>query len=343
MSSTQPATETELKEYCLRRLGKPVIEVNLADEQQDDLFDEALQIFQEYHYDGSTQTYLPKEITASTQKLASAPTGTFSKNESITGGTSGLKANFHDYHSANTTIRYYSPEKKNSSNAIAIGDGNTYFKDVTTTWTAGETITGGTSGATAAVHASTTQSLGAIDTHYISLDEKYAGVSGILPFSANYVGSGMFSVKYQFALNELYRLGTDMKNWVFAQQHLRMIDELFSGKPQFRFNKHLDRLHLDIDWEQDVDIDDLVIIRAHEVLDVTSFTDGYNDEFLKKYLVSLFKKQWGQNLMKFEGIQMPGGVTLNGRQLYDDAREELTQLTEELYTRYSGPDQFIVG
>jgi len=100
---------------------------------------------------------------------------------------------------------------------------------------------------------------------------------------------------------------------------------------------------LDIDWDQDVDIDDLVIIRAHEVLDVTSFTDGYNDEFLKKYLVSLFKKQWGQNLMKFEGIQMPGGVTLNGRQLYDDAREELTQLTEELYTRYSGPDQFIVG
>ena len=168
-------------------------------------------------------------------------------------------------------------------------------------------------------------------------------ILSILKERENFKGTGMFSVKYQFALNELYRLGTDMKNWVFAQQHLRTIDDLFGGKPQFRFNQHLDRLYLDIDWDQDVDIDDLVIIRAHEVLDVTSFTDGYNDEFLKKYLVSLFKKQWGQNLMKFEGIQMPGGVTLNGRQLYDDAREELTQLNEELYTRYSGPDQFIVG
>ena len=343
MSSTQPATETELKEYCLRRLGKPVIDVNISDEQQDDLFDEALQIFQSYHYDGSTQTYLPKEITASTQKLASAPTGTFQQNEYITGGKSALRVKFHDYHSANTTIRYYDPEKKNSSNAIAIGDGDTYYRDVTTTWTASETITGATSGATATVHASTTQSIGAIDNHYISLDEKYSGISGILPFTSNFKGTGMFSVKYQFALNELYRLGTDMKNWVFAQQHLRTIDDLFGGKPQFRFNQHLDRLYLDIDWDQDVDIDDIIILRAHEVLDVTSFTDGYNDEFLKKYLATLFKKQWGQNLMKFEGIQMPGGVTLNGRQLYDDAREELTLLNEELYTRYSGPDQFIVG
>ena len=343
MSSTQPATETELKEYCLRRLGKPVIDVNLSDEQQDDLFDEALQIFQSYHYDGSTQMYLPKEVSASTQKLASAPTGTFQQNEYITGGTSALRAKFHDYHSANTTIRYYSPEKKNSSNAIAIGDVDTYYRDVTTTWTASETITGATSGATATVHASTTQSIGAIDNHYISLDEKYSGISGILPFTSNFKGTGMFSVKYQFALNELYRLGTDMKNWVFAQQHLRTIDDLFGGKPQFRFNQHLDRLYLDIDWDQDVDIDDIIILRAHEVLDVTSFTDGYNDEFLKKYLATLFKKQWGQNLMKFEGIQMPGGVTLNGRQLYDDAREELTLLNEELYTRYSGPDQFIVG
>ena len=343
MSSTQPATETELKEYCLRRLGKPVIDVNLSDEQQDDLFDEALQIFQSYHYDGSTQMYLPKEVSASTQKLASAPTGTFQQNEYITGGTSALRAKFHDYHSANTTIRYYSPEKKNSSNAIAIGDGDTYYRDVTATWTASETITGATSGATATIHASTAQSLGVIDNHYISLDEKYSGVTGILPFTANYKGSGMFSVKYQFALNELYRLGTDIKNLVFDQQHLRMIDELFGGKPQFRYNKHLDRLYLDIDWDQDVNIDDIIIIRAYEVLDVTSFTDGYNDEFLKKYLATLFKKQWGQNLMKFEGIQMPGGVTLNGRQLYDDAREELTLLNEELYTRYSGPDQFIVG
>ena len=343
MSSTQPATETELKEYCLRRLGKPVIDVNLSDEQQDDLFDEALQIFQSYHYDGSTQKYLPKEITAYTQKLASAPTGTFQQNEYITGGTSALRVKFHDYHSANTTIRYYDPEKKNSSNAIAIGDGDTYYRDVTTTWTASETITGATSGATATVHASTTQSIGAIDNHYISLDEKYSGISGILPFTSNFKGTGMFSVKYQFALNELYRLGTDMKNWVFAQQHLSQIDHLFGGKPQFRFNQHLDRLYLDIDWDQDVDIDDIIIIRAHEVLDVTTFTDGYNDEFLKKYLATLFKKQWGQNLMKFEGIQMPGGVTLNGRQLYDDAREELTLLNEELYTRYTGPDQFIVG
>jgi len=164
---TQPTTRTTFKDYCKRKLGHPVIELNLDDDQIEDTIDDAITYWQEYHFDGTHPEYVKKQISASTQ-IVSSQSGTFSAGETIEGGTSGIRATINDYISSNTTIRYSKPTTKNNANAIAKGDGNTYYTDTTTTWTASETITGLTSGATATVHSSTAQTLGDIDNHYIS-------------------------------------------------------------------------------------------------------------------------------------------------------------------------------
>jgi len=110
-----------------------------------------------------------------------------------------------------------------------------------------------------------------------------------------------------------------------------------------RFNRMTDKLHLDMDWDNAVDIDDWIIVQCFKKIDGTTYTEIYNDIFLKKYTIALFKKQWGQNLIKFEGMQLPGGATLNGRQIYDDGNTELERLDEELQLKYQAPDNFYVG
>ena len=281
---TQPTSRTTFKDYCKRKLGHPVVELNLDDDQIEDTIDDAITYWQEHHFDGTHPEFVKKQITASTQ-IVSSTSGTFSSGETIEGGSSGIKATFHQYHSANTTIRYSKPTTKNNSNADAIGDGNTYYTDITTTWTAGETITGASSGATATVHASTAQTIGDIDNQYLSLDESYIGITGIIPLTENLQGStNMFSVNYQYALNDLYTMGAagDMKNYVFTQQYLAAIQNLFVGLPRFRFNRHRDRIYLDIDWSADLKIDDFVVIEAYASMNPETYTDAYRQAYGSK-------------------------------------------------------------
>ena len=338
---TQPTSRSTLKDYCKRKLGWPVVEINIDDDQLEDTMDDSIQYWQEYHFDGTTPEYISHILTASTLKLDASPSGTFSGGEYITGGTSGVRATLFDYVSSNTTIRFSNPANKDGR-----GDGNTYYANTGTLFSTGETITGGTSGSTATVHSSTDPALGEIDNKYISLAENYIGIRGIVPLHSN-IGSGdatMFDVEYQFALNELYHVAAgNLKNYVFSQQHLALINQLFTGMPRFRFNRHQDKVYLDIDWGEDIGIDDFFIIEAYSSLDPATNTDAYSDLFLKRYTTALFKKQWGQNLIKFEGLQLPGGVTLNGRQLYDDANTEIEKIEEEMQLRYQLPDDFMIG
>jgi len=304
----------------------------------EDRMDDALEYFQEYHFDATEPTFLKHQITGSTLKLTANVV--FTAGETITGGTSGVRATVHDYISANTTIRYKNPEVKSG------GDGNTFYANTTTTFGNGETVTGGTSGASATTAASNANSLGDFDNEYISITENIIGVKGVIPFYRETEGNtNMFSVNYQYALNDLYRMGTgaQMSNYVFTQQHLTTINNLFNTMPRFRFNRHTDRLYLDIRWGDDVKIDDFIVAECYTITDPSSFSDVYGDMFLKKYVTSLFKKQWGQNLIKFEGLQLPGGVTLNGRQLYDDAVQELDKIEEEVQLKYQLPDDFMIG
>ena len=335
---TQPTTRATLKDYAKRQLGHPVVELNLDDDQMEDRIDDALEFFQEYHFDGTYPKFVKRQITASTLKITSNVT--FTEGEYITGGTSGVRATVHEYHSANTTIRYKNPEVKSG------GDGNTYYANTTTTFGNGETITGGTSSLTATTNGTSANAFGDFDNQYISIDENVIGIKSVIPFySDTSSSSNMFSVNYQYALNDLYTMGSmsSMKNYTFSQQRISMIHNLFHTMPRFRFNRHMDRLYLDIDWGSDVKIDDWIVAEAYAIVDPSSYSDVWGDMFLKKYVTSLFKKQWGQNLIKFEGMQLPGGITLNGRQLYDDANTELERIEEEVQLKYQLPDDFMVG
>ena len=335
---TQPTTRTTFKDYCKRKLGWPVVELNIDDDQVEDCIDDSLQFYQEYHFDATENTFLKHQISGSTLKLAGAPSGDFSNGEIITGGTSGVQATVHAYHSANTTLRYKDPEVKSG------GDGNTFYANTTTTFSTGETITGNTSSATATTHASTATAIGDFDNKYISIAEAIIGVRRIIPFSDNSRTNSMFSSKYQFALSEMHSLGSGgLASFEIAQEYLALINEMFTGQPSFRYNRHADKLYLDISWGSDADIDDFIVVEVDKILDPATYTDIWGDMFLKRYNTALMKKQWGQNLTKFEGMQLPGGVTMNGRQLYDDATTELETIQTEMSLRYELPIDHLIG
>ena len=335
---TQPTTRSTFKDYCKRKLGWPVVELNIDDDQVEDCIDDSLQFYQEYHFDATENTYLKHQISGSTLKLAGAPSGTFSNGEIITGGTSGVQATVHAYHSANTTLRYKDPEVKSG------GDGNTFYANTTTTFSTGETITGNTSSATATTHASTATAIGDFDNKYITIAEAIIGVRRIIPFSDNSRTNSMFSSKYQFALSEMHSLGSGgLASFEIAQEYLMLINEMFTGQPMFRYNRHADKLFLDISWGSDADIDDFIVVEVDKILDPATYADIWGDMFLKRYNTALMKKQWGQNLTKFEGMQLPGGVTMNGRQLYDDATAELETIQTEMSLRYELPVDHLIG
>ena len=334
---TQPTTRATFKDYCKRKLGWPVVELNIDDDQVEDCIDDSLQFYQEYHYDATENVYLKHQISGSTLKLAGAPSGTFTDGEKITGGTSGVQAIVHAYHSANTTLRYKDPEVKTG------GDGNTYYANTTTTFSTNETITGDSSGATATTHGSTATAIGDFDNKYIAIAEAIIGVRRVVPFYDNSRSYSMFSSMYQFALAEMHQVGSSLVNFEMSQQHLMLLNEMFTGTPMFRFQRHMDRLHLDISWGADVDIDDWIIVECDKIIDPDTYADIWSDMFLKRYNTALMKKQWGQNLIKFEGMQLPGGVTMNGRQMYDDATTELTEISEQMQLRYELPVDHLIG
>ena len=340
MSSTQPASTTELKEYALRKLGKPVIDINLADEQMNDMIDESIQMFQEYHFDGTEVHYLPEQVAPSTLTFASASTGTFSAGETITGGTSNATAKIHEV-TSNTVLKF--KEHKDGNGLRAANTSGATF-------VSGETVTGGSSGATGVPHATqaTAVSFGNVDTRYLTIDDTIIGVRDVLPISRALSSNDMFSVEYQFNLNELPNVlqgAGGLSNFALTKQNLSLLNQMFSSgtSRQMRFNRMTDKLHLDMDWDNAVDIDDWIIVQCYKKIDGGTYTEIYNDIFLKKYTIALFKKQWGQNLIKFEGMQLPGGATLNGRQIYDDGNNELEKLDEELQMKYQLPDNFYVG
>ena len=269
---TQPTTRATLKDYAKRQLGHPVVELNIDDDQMEDRIDDALEYFQEYHFDATYPTFLKHQITSSTLKIQSNTT--FTAGEYITGGTSGVRATVHQYHSANTTIRYKDPMVKSG------GDGNTYYANTTTTFGNAETVTGETSELSATTATSSANTLGDFDNQYISVAENIIGIKGVMPFWSDTAGStNMFSINYQYALNDLYSIGaaSTFRDYVFTQQNLAMIRNLFHTSPRFRFNRHTDRLYLDVDWGTDLTIDKWVVVEAYTVPDPTTFSDVYGD------------------------------------------------------------------
>ena len=280
----QPSTRSELITYAKRQLGAPVLEINVADEQVEDILDDAIQYFQERHFDGVYPTFLKYKIT----------------EDDIKRGRSR--------------------------------DGNTDNVGITTQ-TATSTIDG------QSVSFSFNET-----SNYLQVPPDILGITKVFHFDgSNRMSSGMFSLKYQLFLNDVYFYGsTELLTYAMTKTYLEDINFLLTTQKQIRFNKRQNRLYLDIDWSS-VSADEFLVFDVFRTLNPNDYAKVYNDSFLKRYFTALLKKQWGTNLIKFQGVKLPGGVELNGRQIYDDAMNDLTIIREQMSNTYEIPPLDFIG
>lgn len=244
-----PNSRATFKEYCLRKLGKPVIEINVDDDQVDDRVDEALKKYYDFHFDGSDKIYYKHQVTQ---------------------------------------------------------------EDV--------------------------------DNKYITMPENILGVVNLFPIADPSIRSDdLFNIRYQIALNDLYTLtSVSMVPYYMVMEHLSLIQEMLVGKQPIRYNRHKDRLYVDMDWNS-IKIGEFFLVEAYEIVDPDVWTDAWGDNWLQRYCTELIKKQWGSNLTKFTGMQLPGGIQFNGEKIYDDAVSEIDKLESTLINSYSLPVMDMVG
>ena len=313
-----------LKQYALRALGAPVLEINVDEDQLEDRLDEALEYWRQYHYDGTEQIYMKQQIRASEINLTTSVAQNFVLAEIVRGSTSGATAEV-----VRETTRV-------STGTLLL------VKKVVGTFVAGETITGSASGQTA-VLGTTPFILREYDLKYIEIPDLVYGVTKVLSIGMASSSKNIFDLQYQLRLNDLYDLtSTSIIYYKTVMSHLALLDFELNGHQLFRFNRRTNRLYLDLNWETDVVFGDYIIIQAYRALDPTQFTKVWNEQWLKHYVTALFKKQWATNLKKFSGIQLPGGVTLDGDKLYDEATSEVKELEDELMNK-SAPLDFFIG
>ena len=180
-------------------------------------------------------------------------------------------------------------------------------------------------------------------SNFIQVPETVVGIEKIFKFDMSAISGGMFSIKYQLFLNDLYYFNSvELLQYAMVKSYLEDIDFLLTTEAQVRFNKRQDRLYLDIDYNS-LNAGDFIVIDCHRILDPTTYTQLFNDSFLKRYLTALIKRQWGMNLIKFQGVKLPGGIELNGRQIYDDALRELEMIRQEMMSTYELPPLDFIG
>lgn len=243
-----PTTRTEFKEYCLRKLGKPVIEINVDDDQVEDRIDEALKYYWDYHFDGSDRIYYKHQIT----------------QDDIT---------------------------------------NKSF----------------------------------------TLPENIIGAVRIFNIGDSMVTNNLFDIRYQIALNDLYTLtSASMIPYYMAFQHIQLMEQMLVGMQPIRYNRHMNKLNVDMDWGR-VTVGNYIIVEAYSIVDPETYEDAWGDRWLALYATALIKQQWGANLTKFTGMQLPGGVMFNGEKIYNDATAEITAMEQDMLKSYSLPVYDMMG
>ena len=288
----KPATRQQLIDYCLRKLGAPVLEINVDDDQIDDLVDDAIQLFNERHFDGVERMYLKYEITQ----------GDIDR---------GIGAEV--------------PGEDTPNSKTGVG--------IVTTTTTSTSIPG----------YGTTTTTFYENSNFLQIPDSVVGVNKIFKFDTSSISGSMFSIKYQLFLNDLYYFNSvELLQYSMTKTRLEDIDFLLTPEAQVRFNKRQDRLYLDIDWASQT-VGNFLVLDCHRALDPDNFTQVYNDYFVKLYLTALIKRQWGQNLIKFRGVKLPGGLELNGREIYDDAERDLERIKEKMMLEYELPPLDFIG
>ena len=244
-----PTTRTEFKEYCLRKLGKPVIEINIDDDQIDDRIDEALRYYWDYHFDGTDKVYYKHQVT--------------------------------------------SQDKANK---------------------------------------------------YITVPENIIGAVRVFPIADPMVRSDdLFNIRYQIALNDLYTLtSVSMVPYYMVMEHLALISEMLVGQQPIRFNRHMNRVYVDMDWGN-IKVGEFLLIEAYEVIDPAIWSQVWSDRWLQNYTTAKLKYQWGSNLTKFVGVNLPGGVQFNGERILSDAESEIAKMEQEMISSYSLPVSDMTG
>ena len=316
------STRSGLKDYALRALGAPVLEINVDDDQIEDRIDEALDYWKLYHYEGVEQIYLKQQIRASEIVLTTSVAANFHLAERITGATSGA------------TAEVCQESSRTSSGTLLL------VRNISGTFTAGEAITGANSGTNATT---STITLREYDNRYIEVPDYVWGVTKILSAGQASSSKNIFDLQYQLRLNDLYDLtSTSLIYYKTVMSHLALLDLELNGHQGFRFNRLNGRLYLDANWATDFILGDYIIVQGYRAMDPTTWSKVYNEPWLKHYVTALFKKQWATNIKKFSGIQLPGGVTLDGDKLYDEATTEIKELEDELQNK-SAPLDFFMG
>ena len=316
------STRSGLKDYALRALGAPVLEINVDDDQIEDRIDEALDYWKLYHYEGVEQIYLKQQIRASEIVLTTSVAANFDLTERITGASSGATAEV-----CRESIRV-------SSGTLLL------VRNISGTFTAGEAITGASSGTTTTTVSIT---LREYDNRYVEVPDYVWGVTKILSMGQASSSKNIFDLQYQLRLNDLYDLtSTSLIYYKTVMSHLALLDLELNGHQGFRFNRLNGRLYLDANWQTDFILGDHIIVQSYRAMDPTTWSKVYNEPWLKHYVTALFKKQWATNIKKFSGIQLPGGVTLDGDKLYDEATTEIKELEDELQNK-SAPLDFFMG
>ena len=276
-----PASRQGLIDYAKRQLGAPVLEINVAEEQVDDIIDDSLQFFHERHFDGVVQTFLKYVITQEDIDRARSQVGGVGiASTQVTAKVGGIP----------TTFNFYETE------------------------------------------------------NFIPVPPQIIGITKVFQMEgSSSISAGMFNIKYQLFLNDLYHFSSlELLTYSMVKRQLSDIDFLLNTQKQIRFNQRQDRLYVDMDWSA-VDVGNILVIDCYRLLDPDDSTGVWNDSFLKKYVTAALKKQWGQNLIKFQGVKLPGGTELNGRQIYDDGVTELSALMDKMSSTYELPPLDMIG
>ena len=273
----------EFKDYCLRRLGAPVLEINVSHEQIEDAIDDGIQLYQERHFDGVERMYLKYKITQ-----ADIDRGTGKNTDGV-----GI---------VTTTV--------NSSAVSGLGT-------VTSNWY--ET------------------------SNFIEVPDPVIGIEKIFKFDTSSISGGMFSIKYQLFMNDLYYFNSvNLLQYAMTKSYLEDIDHLLTTDKQVRFNKRQNRLYMDIDWGAE-SVDNWLILDCYRALDPAIFGTMLNDLFLKQWVTASIKKQWGINMSKFKGIKLPGGIEMNGSEIYSEAVNELNDLRGRMASEFEIPPYDFIG
>ena len=184
-----------------------------------------------------------------------------------------------------------------------------------------------------------------IQNEYIDIPDAITVVTRIFSLAEAGTSSNMFSAKYQLFLNDIFdlRFAGSISNYVQTMQYLETLDMIFNGEQQIRFNRHMGRLYIDTDWDTMLQEGDYIIVEAYRIVDPVQFPKVYNDMFLKRYATALIKRNWGQNLSKFDGMQLPGGVQINAQRILEEAGAEIIRIEEEMQLKYEFPPNMFVG